>query len=82
MRFFDEKFPDTNYRERVINMFPKDFQRGYRLYKQHKLQPDYYEDAHGWYLLDINKTVKFSLSIDDIPLFVNAIPAILDLDAA
>lgn len=37
MRFFNEKFPDTNYRERVINMFPKDFQRGYRLYKQHKL---------------------------------------------
>lgn len=63
-------------------MFPKDFQRGYRLYRQHKLQPDYYEDAHGWYLLDINKTVKFSLSADDIPLFVNAIPAILDLDAA
>lgn len=82
MRFFDEKFPDMNYRMRVIKMFPDEFAKGYVLYKQGKLKPDYYEDNRGWYLLDPNKTLKFSLNNNDIPLFVNAIPAILDLDAA
>lgn len=33
MRYFDEKFPDTNYRMRVINMFPDEFAKGYILYK-------------------------------------------------
>lgn len=82
MRFFDEKFPDMNYRMRVIKMFPDEFAKGYLLYKQGKLKPDYYEDKRGWYLLDPEKTLKFSLNNNDIPLFVNAIPAILDLDAA
>ena len=82
MRFFDEKFPDMNYRMRVIKMFPDEFAKGYLLYKQGKLKPDYYEDNRGWYLLDPEKTLKFSLNNNDIPLFVNAIPAILDLDAA
>jgi hypothetical protein len=38
MRFFDEKFPDINYRMRVIKMFPADFAKGYMLYKQGKLK--------------------------------------------
>lgn len=82
MRFFDEKFPDANYRMRVLKMFPDEFAKGYVLYKQGKLKPDSFEDRRGWYLLDPNKTIKFNLNNHDIPLFVNAIPAILDLDAA
>lgn len=82
MRFFDDKFPDTKYRAKVLKLFPKEFQKGYALYRAGKLQQDYYEDLQGWYLLDINKTCKFSFNNDDIPLFVNVIPAILDLDAA
>ena len=82
MRFFDEKFPDINYRMRVIKMFPADFAKGYMLYKQGKLKQDTYEDNQGWYLLDPKYTLKFSLNQYDIPIFVNAIPAILDLDAA
>lgn len=83
MRFFDDAFPDVNYRMRVLKLFPKDFQKGYVLYKQHKLAPDYAGDIYGyWYLLDPNSTVKFSFNNGDKPLFVNAIPDILDLDAA
>lgn len=46
-----------------------------------------FDDEIGWYLLDPEKTVKFSFNnggngAADIPLFINAIPAILDLDAA
>jgi hypothetical protein len=33
MRFVDEKFPDANYRARVLKMFPKEFAKGYILYK-------------------------------------------------
>ena len=83
MRFFDDKFPDVNYKMRVLKMFPEEFAKGYVLYKQNKLKPDFQGDTNGsWYLLDPNSTVKFTLGNNDIPWFVNAIPAILDLDAA
>ena len=83
MKFFDDYFTDINYRMRVINMFPKEFQKGYLLYKQGKLPLDNYMDAFGtWYLLDPEKTVKFNFNNSDVPMFVNAIPNLLDLDAA
>ena len=82
MRFFDT-FGDPAYRMKVLNLFPDEFSKGYMLYKKGKLLPDFMgDDNHGWYLLDIENTVKFSFNNNDIPIFVNAIPAILDLDAA
>ena len=83
MRYFDT-FVDTNYRNRVLKLFPDEFTIGYRLYKAGKLLPDVAGDNTGsWYLLDPQSTIKFALNgTNDIPLFVNAIPAILDLDAA
>ena len=83
MRFFDT-FGDINYRMRILNLFPDEFKKGYVLYKQGKLLPDVQSDrtTHGWYLLDPSKTVKFNLNGSDVPTFVNAIPALLDLDAA
>ena len=44
-------------------------------------------DDSGWWMLEPQNTVKFSFAnggngAADIPLFINAIPAILDLDAA
>ena len=83
MKFFDECFADVSYRLRVLKMFPDEFAKAYVLAKQNKLGPDYSGDTAGWwYLLDPNYTVKFSMGNGDIPLFVNAIPALLDLDAA
>lgn len=83
MRFFDEQFADPDYRMRVLKLFPKEFLRGYTLYKQGKLQADFLGDnKRSWYLLEPSRTVKFSLNDKDTPLFVNAIPAIIDLDAA
>jgi hypothetical protein len=90
MRFFDT-FSDINYRMKVLNLFPDEFKKGYMLYKQNKLQQDLtrtedgnwrYYDYGGWYLLDVNSTVKFNYNGSDVPMFVNAIPALLDLDAA
>ena len=83
MAYFDEKFKDINYRMRVLKMFPKDFQKGYLLYKQGKLQPDFQGDVGVWYLLDPGYAVKFNLNgAGDLPLFFNVIPALIDLDAA
>ena len=102
MRFFDVMFPDTNYRMKVLNLFPDEFKKGYIAYKSGKLNAEagpilsdptmgsrgtYWNRENGWYLLDPEKTMKFGFSNGglggcDIPLFINAIPAILDLDAA
>ena len=83
MKFFDEHFKDVNYRMRVLKMFPAEFAKGYLLYKQGKLPSDDPMDRQGgWYLLEPANAIKFNLYGDDIPLFTNAIPAILDLDAA
>lgn len=82
MSYFDT-FADPNYRMRILKMFPPEFAKGYVLYKQNKLLPDFIgDDSNGWYLLDIKSTVKFSFYQSDLPLFVNAIPLLLDLDAA
>ena len=82
MKFFDDKFRDINYRLKVLKMFPQEFAKGYMLYKQGKLPSDTASGTGSWYLLDPSATVKFSLGNGDVPLFVNALPAILDLDAA
>ena len=83
MKFFDECFRDTNYRMRVLKMFPQEFAKGYLMYKQGKLPSDDPMDRQGgWYLLEPGNAIKFNLYGNDIPLFTNAIPAILDLDAA
>ena len=63
-------------------MFPSEFAKGYLLYKQGKLQPDFQGDAGSWYLLEPGKTIKFSLNSNDTPTLINAIPAIIDLDSA
>lgn len=102
MRFFDEKFKDINYRMKVLKMFPKEFQKGYVLYKAGKLTPEVLGDdpawrstigwqerdvqcgcfASGWYPLEPGAAIKFSLSHGDQPLFINAIPTLIDLDTA
>ena len=82
MKFFDDKFKDPAYRMRVLKMFPEEFAKGYMLFKQGKLKNDFQGDTGGWYLLSPNSTVKFNFNGSDIPIFANAIPAIIDLDAA
>jgi hypothetical protein len=83
MKFFDENFKDVNYRMRVLKMFPPEFAKGYLLFKQGKLPSDDPSDRQGgWYLLEPGNAIKFNLYGNDAPLFANAIPAILDLDAA
>lgn len=82
MKYFDDKFQDVNYRLKVLKLFPEDFQKGYVLYKQGKLPPEFSGDQSGWYLLTPGTAFKFSFDNGEVPMFANAIPAILDLEAA
>ena len=82
MRYFDDKFKDDGLRSKILNLFPKDFKNGYRLYKQGKLPPMFSGDSQGWYVLDPRAAVKFNINEQDFPAFISVIPAIIDLDAA
>ena len=89
MRFFDT-IPNVAYRMKVLKLLPEEFAKGYVLYKQGKLIDTENTsrpfgtslDNSGWYLLNPENTVKFNFNGSDIPIFVNSIPSILDLDAA
>lgn len=80
MKFFDDTFSDTEQRNRIIKMFPKEFQKAYGLYKQGKLPRDFSGDSSGWYQLSPDNAIKFCVYGEEVPLFASIIPAILDLE--
>ena len=82
MKYFDEQFRDTAQRMKILKLFPEEFHKGYILYKKGKLPPEFSGDTNGQYLLDPNKTVKFTANGEDYPAFISVIPLILDLDEA
>lgn len=87
MKFFDKKFPNPGYRMKMLDLFPPEFKKGYLLYKQHKLPADDIilegREWGSWYLLDPEAAFKFSIAgLNDLPLFINAIPEIIDLGVA
>ena len=79
MRYFLDLYKDESYRMRVLKMFPEEFREGYKLYLKGKLQGDFSGDGAGWYLLDPDYAVKFSLNDSDMPVMAAVIPAIIDL---
>ena len=82
MKYFDDIFENTEQRTRMLKIFPPEFEKGYKLYKQGKLKPDFPGDESGWYLLQVGSVIKFNLNGEDFPPFIAVIPAIIDLDAA
>ena len=79
MKFFDDKFIDVTQRMKILKLFPAEFSKGYALYKQGKLQPEYIGDENGWYLLDPDYTVKFNYNEEDYPAFIAIVPLLIDL---
>lgn len=82
MRYFDDIFTNEEYRKRILNLYPKDFRKGYNAFKAGRLTGDYPGDQAGWYLLDIENTIRFNLNDEEYPPFIAVIPAIIDLDEA
>ena len=83
MKYFDTEFTEAAYREKILKLFPKEFRKGYAMYKLGKLKPDTVSDGQGgWYLLDPDNSFKFDFNNNSTPIFVNAVPYLLDLEAA
>lgn len=82
MRYFDEMFKDTAQRLKIVQLFPKEFQKGYILYKEGKLPAETTGDKAGWYLLDHNFAFAFNNCGEEVPLFISVIPYLIDLDQA
>ena len=82
MKYFDVAFKDTAQRMKVLKLFPEEFRKGYILYKEGKLMPEFAGDTSGWYLLDVKSVVKFNINGEDFPAMIAVIPSIIDLDAA
>lgn len=82
MRYFDEMFKDTTQRLKIVQMFPKEFQKGYVLYKKGELPAETAGDKAGWYLLDPQYAFAFNNCGEEIPLFISVVPYLIDLDQA
>lgn len=82
MKFFDEVYTDSSQRMKILNLFPKEFKTGYIKYKEGKLPKDFMGDENGWYLLDVENTIKFNINGEDFPAFISVIPSIIDLSEA
>lgn len=82
MKYFDTAFKDTEQRLRMLDLFPKEFKKGYVLFKEGKLPPQFRGDTSGWYLLDPKYAFAFFNNGDQIPLFISVIPYLIDLDQA
>ena len=82
MRFFDDYFSTAAQKQKMLEVFPQEFKKGYALYKQNKLPPDFAGDTSGWYLLDAESAIKFNINGEDFPAFISVIPSIIALDEA
>ena len=67
---------------KILNIFPQEFRKGYKLYKEGQLTAEFPGDTSGWYLLDTKYAIKFNMNGEDFPAFASVIPAIIDLDEA
>lgn len=47
MKYFDNTFKDITQRIKILNIFPEEFKKGYVLYKQGKLPPQFAGDSEG-----------------------------------
>lgn len=82
MKYFDDMYSDSEQRAKILKLFPLEFKKGYEAYKKGRLIPDFKGDTAGWYLLDIENAIKFSVNSDDTPLFIPAVLGVIDLDEA
>lgn len=83
MGFFDDMYATVEMRTKILNLFPPEFKKGYRAYKQGKLNNQNFPgDTAGWYVLTPQNTVKFNINQEDYPVFISAIPTLIDLDTA
>ncbi len=79
VKYFSKITGDEAYREKLLNLFPEEIRKGYASYVKGKLPAETQGDSDGWVLLDINRAFKFNFYDSDVPPFLHAIPALLNL---
>lgn len=82
VEYFNKITKDEAVRERYLALFPDEIQEGYRKFKNDKLKAEDQGDKDGWLLLDVNRAFKLNFYGDwdqDIPPFLQAIPALIEL---
>ena len=82
---FDMSYFDTfniQQRTKILDLFPREFKKGYILYKERKLPSDSDMGFGSWFMLEPSNCVKFNCNKNDVPMFVNATPYLIDLEAA
>ena len=65
VKFFDDKFKDIKYREKVLKLFPPEFRKAYLAFKRGTLPKDWSQDDAGWFVLDVDAAFKFNLADSD-----------------
>lgn len=82
LEYFNKVANNEDVRERYLALFPAEIQEGYRKFKNGKMQAEEQGDKDGWMLLDANRAFKLNFYGDwdqDIPPFLQAIPALIEL---
>lgn len=82
LRFFENNFKDDGVRERVLKMFPEEFGKAYKKWKNGTLPPDSTNKKSSWFAMDVTKTVRFTMGNGEWPPFIAVIPVIIDLGVA
>jgi len=80
VRYFDVVTKSENFRKTLLALFPKEIQDAYKKYAAGSLKNE--DDPNSkdvWILLDLNRAFKFNFYDSDVPPFLYAIPAILQL---
>lgn len=81
LKYFEDEFRDEDFRNSILDTFPKEFKDNYKRYKAGLIQVDP-ADRGVWFLCDTDFAMKYSITDNDVPLFAAVIPTILNLDEA
>lgn len=81
VKYFDEQITDIQEKLMVLKTFPKEFVKSYMMYKEGKFPIDR-KDSGAWMQCDPAYSVRFTINGSEMPSFLAAVPAILDLDEA
>lgn len=80
--YFNKITSNEDIRKRILALFPEEIQKAYRKHQANKLPAEEQGDDAGWILLDVKRAFKFNFFGDwgsDVPPFLQAIPALIEL---
>ena len=85
LRFFEQYARNKDLLDRVLKSFPPEFKQNYNLYTSkggNKLPPDSTGNVTSWFAMNPDNTVRFTMGNGEWPMFIAAIPVIIDLGVA